>query len=120
MNDTCPRCGTEIDPTKYGHVCRNPEPPAPITREELQKEIADAIFNTLIKHEIILAHNPNFYEPCANVDGGINILKSGEKIWESAFSDLGDIVNGKYANESRWQEALRLCSALNFCDMDIK
>ena len=52
------------------------------------------------------------FEPCARADGGINILRNGEPIWESAFSDPDDLVNGKYANEDRWMNALLLCDAL--------
>lgn len=58
----------------------------------------------------------NLYEPCARVDGGINILKNGEKIWESPDPHLGynwdNPAPNPTINSIEWQEALKFCDAI--------
>ena len=70
MTDTCPRCGVEIDPTKYGHLCKNPQPPAPITREELQEEIANAIHGVLKEHPDFVFEPVSAWQPISPAKDG--------------------------------------------------
>jgi hypothetical protein len=50
------------------------------------------------------------YEPCARIDGGINILRNGVTVWESFWN--GYLINGVFSDEARWKNALLLCDAL--------
>lgn len=72
----------------------------------------DAQLKQRMLKQISDAKQTPLFEPCARADGGINILRRGEPIWESSFSDPDDIVNGKYSNEEKWMDALLLCDAL--------
>ena len=60
------------------------------------------------------------YEPCARVDGGINILHRGEVIWESPALDNDYDFENPAPNmdikSDEWQDALLLCDALALLD----
>lgn len=46
------------------------------------------------------------YEPCARTDGGINILKDGEVLWESPSTDT-------LYTPHDWENALLVCVTLS-------
>lgn len=50
------------------------------------------------------------FEPCANADGGINILKDGVPIWSSCDDAPNDCIDGVYVNHEKWEDAILLCA----------
>lgn len=62
----------------------------------------------------------NFHEPCARVDGGINILKNSDVIWESPAIDgnfdWGNPAPNLDINSPEWKSALLLCEVLNLIE----
>lgn len=64
----------------------------------------------------------NIYEPCARIDGGINILKNGEVIWETPDLDTGhdwdNPAPNADVNSPEWKRAIIICELLTKNDSE--